>query len=216
MSSASTSPRISPRALKRGVWAAVILVVVAGIALGTRVVPNDDPLAQGTVQFDPATFGSDNFPKIQDGIAKRAVDITTLATAITADPKAAASKYAVQSSGGQVYSVTFTGVVGEGTSGIYKVAVAGFPDSILIRMQTGPAINGTDLRDALGDIKFGQFKNQIEYQNAGSALNEQLKSSVLSTVDAANLTGKTVTVTGVFTLINPAAWLITPSEISVS
>ena len=42
-------------------------------------------------------------------------------------------------------------------------------------MQTGPAINGTDLRDAPGEIKFGQFTNQIEYQNAGAALNNAMK-----------------------------------------
>ncbi|MGT2466735.1 DUF2291 family protein [Mesorhizobium atlanticum] len=29
--------------------------------------------------------------------------------------------------------------------------------------RSGPAINGTDLRDATGDIVFGKFKNQIEY-----------------------------------------------------
>ena len=52
-----------------------------------------------------------------------------------------------------------------------------------IRVQTGPAINGTDLRDATGEVKFGDFKNQIEYQNAGSAINNAMKEAVLAGID---------------------------------
>ncbi|MDQ1130047.1 DUF2291 family protein [Microbacterium sp. SORGH_AS_0888] len=125
------------------------------------------------------------------------------------------STYAVTSSGGPVYSVTFTGVVGTGNAGIYDVAVEGVPSTLRIRVQTGPAINGTDLRDATGDIAFGQFKNQIDYQNAAAALNDQVKSTVLASVDTAALTGKTVTVTGAFTLVNPTAWLVTPVSLEV-
>ena len=70
-------------------------------------------------------------------------------------------------------------------------------------MQTGPAINGTDLRDATGEIKFGEFKNQIEYQNAGSAINNAMKKQVLAGIDTSALPGKTISVVGAFTLVNP-------------
>ena len=59
------------------------------------------------------------------------------------------------------------------------MAVEGL-DGIRVRVQTGPAINGTDVRDATGTVEFGQFKNQIEYQDAGSALNDQVKAQVLA------------------------------------
>ncbi|MCY1247832.1 hypothetical protein D9M72_611990 [compost metagenome] len=84
-----------------------------------------------------------------------------------------------------------------------------------IRVQTGPAVNGTDLRDATGTIEFGQFKNQIEFQNAGSALNNEMKKQVLEGVDVNNLVGKTVSVTGVFKLVNPKNWLVTPVGLEV-
>jgi ABC-type branched-subunit amino acid transport system ATPase component len=58
-------------------------------------------------------------------------------------------------------------------------------------VQTGPAINGTDLRDATGTIEFGQFTNQIEYQDAGSAINNEMKKAVLAGLDPSALTGKT-------------------------
>ena len=107
------------------------------------------------------------------------------------------------------------GVASDQKSGVYTLAVEGLPPDIKVRLQTGPAINGTDLRDAPGDIEFGKFKNQIEYQDAGSALNRAMKKAVLDGIDTANLTGKTLEITGAFRLVNPKNWLITPSSVIV-
>ena len=89
------------------------------------------------------------------------------------------------------------------------------PTDVKIRVQTGPAINGTELRDATGTVQFGQFTNQIEYQNAGSALNNEMKQSVLAAIDTNALAGKTVNVVGAFRLINPKSWLVTPVRLEV-
>ena len=77
------------------------------------------------------------------------------------------------------------------------------------------AIDGTDLRDAPGDIAFGAFKNQIEYQDAGSGINRAMAAEVLAPIDTTALAGKQVTVTGAFRLINPSNWLITPVALEV-
>jgi predicted lipoprotein len=42
-----------------------------------------------------------------------------------------------------------------------------------------------------------------------------MKKAVLGSIDPAQLTGKTVTVTGVFKLINPKNWLVTPVKVEV-
>jgi len=82
-------------------------------------------------------------------------------------------------------------------------------------LQTGPAITGTDLRDASGKIQFGDFTNQIEYQNAGAAINRAMKVAVLEKLDRDALPGKTVQVVGVFRLLSPTNWLITPVRVEV-
>ena len=110
---------------------------------------------------------------------------------------------------------TLTGIAGEPRAGVYPLEVEGLPEDLTVRVQTGPAINGTDLRDAPGDIAFGDFTNQIEYQDAGSGINRAMAAEVLEPVDTANLTGQQVTVTGVFRLINPRNWLITPVAMEV-
>ncbi len=195
--------------------AAAIAILFAAMALDTRTVgvgSSED--ARNTV-FSAEEYGKATFPKVQTEIEARAVDAMALATAIAADRKAAETQYGVGEGIGPVMSVKFNGVVGEGKSGIYKVAVDGLPDNLLLRVQTGPAINGTELRDATGSIAFGQFTNQIEYQDAGSALNNEMKRQVLSTIDTTALTGKTISVVGAFKLINPKSWLVTPVRLSV-
>jgi len=214
-SPAATTRRRLSRKAKRGITVGVIAVVLVGMALGTRVVSADDPLAAGVEEFDAETFGAEQFEVVQEGAIDRAVDATVLAAAIAEDAEAAAAQYSVESSGGPVYSVNLTGVVGEGQSGIYEVQVEGLPDDLLVRVQTGPAINGTELRDATGTFEFGQFTNQIAYQNAAAALNDELKLQVLADVDTTGLTGATISLTGAFTLVNPAAWLITPVELEI-
>jgi predicted lipoprotein len=206
--------RPNPR-LRLTIASVAALVLLAAMAFDTKIVQigsADD--AQPNV-FAPDTYGEQQFPKIQADIEGRAVAADVLAAAIAKDKAAAAKQYGVAGSVGSEIPVKLTGVAGKASSGIYRIAVDGLPDTLVVRVQTGPAINGTDLRDATGTINFGQFTNQIDYQNAGSALNKEMKKQVLAKVDTANLTGKTISVIGVFQLINPNSWLITPVKLDV-
>ncbi|WP_102960364.1 DUF2291 family protein [Mangrovicella endophytica] len=202
-------------AMRIGVAAALGVTLVAAMALDTTVVRIGSENDARTAAFSPEQFGASQFPTVQADVEARAVAAPELAAAIAADKAAASVKYGVAAGTGAVMAVKFTGVVGEGKSGVYKVAVPDLPPELTVRVQTGPAINGTDLRDATGKIGFDQFKNQIEYQNAGSALNNAMKSQVLAGIDGASLPGKTITVTGVFKLINPKSWLVTPVRLEV-
>ncbi|MDR5861339.1 DUF2291 domain-containing protein [Halomonas eurihalina] len=191
---------------------AVAVVVLAAMALDTTVVPIG---AQQEKGFSAERYGAEQFPIVRDSVEKRAVEASELAAAVAEDKAAAGERYGVAAGIGPVVPVTFSGVVGEGKAGIYAVDVEGVPEGLTIRVQTGPAINGTDLRDATGDIEFGQFTNQIEYQNAGAAINDEMKEQVLSGIDTDDLSGESVAVTGVFKLINPNNWLVTPVSLSV-
>jgi predicted lipoprotein len=207
------------RGARKGFRAAVLgggaLLVLVLIALDTTVVQVGSEQDARVQAFSPEAYGQSEFPTIQALIEERAVPASELAAAIAADPAKAAADLGVMSNGTPVFSTTFSGVVGEGRSGVYDVAVEGL-DGIRVRVQTGPAVNGTDVRDATGTVEFGQFTNQIEYQNAGSALNEQVKAQVLEPVDTDALPGKTIEVTGVFRLINPEGWLVTPVRLGVA
>lgn len=207
------APAPSRRGMLLGV--AAIVVLAGAIALDTTVVPIGSEADVRVQAFSPDSYGQQEFPRIQAFVKEKAVDAATLAPEVLADKDAAAQKYGTASSTGAIMFVTLTGVAGEARSGVYPLTVDGVPEDITVRVQTGPAINGTDLRDAPGDIAFGDFKNQIEYQDAGSGINRAMKAAVLDGIDTASLTGKTVTVTGAFRLINPKNWMITPVEVAV-
>lgn len=195
--------------------AGLAVILLAAIALDTKVVPIGGENDVRQAAFSPDAYGDEQFPKIQAFVTGKAIDALKLAPEVLADKAAAAKQYGTASSTGAIMMVKITGVVGDGSSGIVDLAADGMPPEIRVRVQTGPAINGTDLRDAPGDIAFGQFKNQIEYQNAASGINRAMKKVVLDKIDIAGLKGKTIEVVGAFRLVNPKNWLITPVGMTV-
>ena len=217
MSSADLPAPKAPATSRRGLMIslAAVVVVFGAIAFDTKIVRIGSGQDAASQAFSPDKFGAEQFPRIQEFVVKRAVDAPVLASAVLADKAASIKQYGTDSSTGAILPVRLSGVLGEGKSGVYDLKVEGVPDEIHVRVQMGPAINGADLRDAPGDIKFEQFKNQIEYQDAGSGINRAMKKAVLDSIDAANLTGKTIDLIGVFRIINPKNWVITPVKVAV-
>ncbi|MBD1555632.1 DUF2291 domain-containing protein [Vibrio sp. S9_S30] len=205
------------RSLSAGwLWLTFFALATAAILDTTFVVMGSKEDTRQQV-FSVEGYAVATFPSIQSHVFSRAVEATELASAITQNKKEAAEQYGVKSKGGigSVVPVSFRGVVEKGKSGIWTVNIDGMPANIRVRVQTGPAINGTDLRDATGSIEFNQFKNQIEYQNVGAALNNEMKKQVLASIDNTTLEGKEVSVVGVFKLINAKNWLVTPVQFEV-
>ena len=168
--------------------------------------------------FSPDAYGAAEFPKLQAAIVDKAVAADVFAAALAANKDDAIKKYGVPGTTGPEISVKFTGVVGQGKSGIYSVTVPNMPGDVLDPItQTGPAINGTDIRDATGTVSFGQLRqpDRVLQRCRRAALNKEMKQQVLSKIDTANLTGKTVSVVGAFQLINPRGWLVTPVKLEV-
>lgn len=207
----------APASRRKGLYlaAGAVIAVIAAIAADTTVVHVGSEADIRQQAFSPDAFGEAEFPRIRAFILEKAVDGVSIAPEVLADKAAAGRKYGTVSSTGSIVMVRLTGVLGEAKAGNYDLAVEGMPPEMKVRVQTGPAINGTVLRDAPGDIEFGSFKNQIEYQDAGSGINRAMKKAVLDPIDTANLTGRTIEVVGAFRLGNPKNWLITPVSVVV-
>lgn len=196
-----------------GIGAAIILVVA--MALDTKVVTIGGDEDFRVEAFSPDNFGTTEFPRIRALVNERAIDAATLSEELAADKSKATEDHATIAGAFPVFPVRFTGTVGEESSGILNVTVEGLPDGSKIRVQSGPAVNGTELRDFPGDIEFGAFTNQIEYQDAGAGINRAMLAAVLSDIDRDAIPGSTISVVGVFTMINPKNWLVTPVEFEV-
>ena len=166
---------------------------------------------------DSAAFANEYYDaKIVPYIMANAHDLKELDAAIQADPNAAGAKYGKRDGDNAAYSVAtkFTAVAGELKGDLLVLEVEGI--ETVVYLQAGPALNGTAIRDVSGLVNFGMFDNQLAYQDAGTKLNDKVRDNVLSKIDKTALTGKTLTITGAFSLFNPKQYMIVPIAIEVA
>jgi predicted lipoprotein len=159
--------------------------------------------ADNGAPFDATTYANGIWQsKVLPAVAQHSVALDVLLGALKADPAAAAKKYGNEIAGQPNFLVHFTGTVTKiDTSsplGAMTVSVPVNGTTTDVKVDIGPVILGTALRDALPFISFGQFLNQIQYGDVADALNAKIGSDVVSKVDIAKLEGKKLTVAGAF------------------
>lgn len=204
----------------RAIGAGIAALVLALMLLDASWRDDSAPRAavNGREAFDAAKFGRENFaPKVVPALEKRAIELTELEPALAKDADAAGEEYGVRS-GNSPYSfaVRGEGVAKKPEGNIVELEVDGVPSDVTVSLQIGPAINGSALRDASGLYDFNDFLNQVDYAGAGTALNNEVKSTVLKDLDRDALEGKTLKFLGAFTSLAPTAITITPAQLEVS
>ena len=207
---ATKGRRIPAKAILWGLAA----LVVAAMAIDTTYREPGERTAAGEAAFDPERFGRANFaPKVVPALEKQAREITELIPALRENDQAASQRYGHREGNSPFnFPVKGEGVAGKPESGLMPVKVEGL-DGTQVSIQIGPAINGTALRDATGLIRFNQFVNQVDYAEAATALNNEVKRWVLAPLDPETLAGKRVTFLGAFTFLAPSNVVITPAQL---
>lgn len=205
-----------PRIRSWMVGAVVALLVIALAAFSTQVRTIAEVTEDAAPTFDPAVFAEEKFAsEIVPQIESQAVDLATLLADLAggADPADFGNSSGVDSA--FAFPITLTAVVGTPVPPVAPLTVEGVPSDIAVVLQIGPALNGTALRDVTGTISFNQFGNQLEYQDVGTELNNQVRENVLAGIDTTALEGKTVEITGTFLRVNPAFVSIIPVRMEV-
>jgi len=207
---------------------ALIAALVAAALPGCKIIktPTAEEKAATAAKtaFDPnakveAVWQSQAVPYYQ----KRAGELKDVVAAVAAGPDQAGEKYGnpkKQASAPWTYAVKFTGkvVAADTQSRAATLEVDADGDGKAdAKVQIGPALRGTALRDTLDFVNFNEFKNQIEWAQFGKAFNEKANTAFLSAVPRDGITGKTVTVVGAFPLPSGSDLpLVTPSELTVA
>jgi predicted lipoprotein len=105
-----------------------------------------------------------------------------------------------------VYMVEGSGrivdVNAETSLGTAEVEIDGYDGPIKTQLYIGTRIpsDDTSVRDAVGFIAFGDFKEQTEYGKAATEINKRVLSTVLNDVNRDNLVGKPISFKGAFTI----------------
>jgi len=209
------------------VRSAVLVALLAMALPGCKIIktPTAEEKAAETAKsaFDPAAkveaiWQSQAIPYLQ----KRAGELKDVVALATSSPDEAGAKYGntrKQASAPWTYAVKLTGKVVAADTGSRAATIdvdADGDGTADAKVQIGPAVRGTALRDTLEFVNFNEFKNQIEWAQFGKAFNEKINTSLLASLPRDGLSGKTVTVTGAFPL--PASGqlpLVTPAEITL-
>ncbi|BAN03488.1 DUF2291 family protein [Ilumatobacter coccineus] len=199
---------------------AIVVVVLVAAALSTKRVDIDEANAAAGDAFDPAAYAESRYDSvIVPAVTENAIELSSL-LADLADLADGADEATLGNTPGTASSfsfpVTATGVVTEVDGSVATIAVEGVPSDVTVLVQIGPALNGTALRDVTGTISFDEFTNQLEYQRVGTAINDIVRTDVLSAVDPTQLDGATVDVVGAFTRVNPQLVSIVPISMEVT
>ncbi|ULR47625.1 DUF2291 domain-containing protein [Rhizobium sp. K102] len=209
--------------MKGALFAAVVAAALPGCKIIKTPTAEEKAAAAAKTAFDPnAKVEAIWQPQVVPYFEKRAGELRDVMQLVSTSPDAAGEKYGnprKQSSSPWTYAVKITGTVvaADTASRAATLDVDGDGDGKAdAKVQIGPALRGTALRDTLDFVNFNEFKNQIEWAQFGKAFNEKANAAFLSAVPRDGLTGKTVTVIGAFPLPRSGELpLVTPSELKV-
>ena len=176
--------------------------------------------AENTTQseaFDPVAYVDGIWEsKLLPAFNEGAVELSRVLSEIKPDAGGTASKddlidianqYGLITVGeAHVYKVKGSGTIlsvdAETSLGTAEVALDGYEGPIKVLLYIGTRIpsDDTSVRDAVGFITFGDFKEQTEYGKAATEINKRVLSTVLDGIDRDNLVGKTISFKGAFTI----------------
>ena len=175
--------------------ALTVVILIALVLIGrygfTIVKIEDAEKAVQSEAFDPVTYVDGIWSsKLIPAFDKKAVDLSRILSEIQVDANGTASKdslvpiatkYGLITVGeAHVYMVKGTGkvvAVNTDTSlGTIEIQLDGYTGPVKILMYIGTRIpsDETSVRDAVGFINFGDFKEQTEYGKIGSEINKRV------------------------------------------
>jgi predicted lipoprotein len=206
----------------------VVILAVAGFflwpyAFTVVTIEQVEQKAQSEA-FDPISYVDGQWAtKIVPTVEEQAKDLKTVLAEMEPGPDGKvpkaelikiAEKYGLITVGeAHAYMVKGEGVVSKidtsKSTGLMQVTLDGYDGPILVSLYIGPRIpsDETAVRDAVGFITFGDFKEQTEYGKVASEINKRVNAEVLSKLTKDQLQGKRIKFYGAlmirtFNLIN--------------
>ena len=214
----------------RGTWPikaiGPILALAAGLGLGAcKILPT--PSAQGGAGnasgFNPDKMVEDIWAsKVIPYLQQKAGPFAEVHALAKTDQAAAGAKYGnpkKQANSPWTFAVRVEGKIiaanTQSRAGTIDIDVDG-DGKADARVQIGPAVRGTALRDSLDFVQFNDFTNQIDFAQFGKAFNACADKTVLSKLPREALEGRTAKVLGAYTIEGGQDLpLVTPAEAEI-
>jgi predicted lipoprotein len=200
-----------------------LALLVLPLIGGCTIVPIAEVQAvKQSETFDPSAYVDGIWDEqVVPAILEKAHDLPTVLQAIETDLTAAGEQYATISQSGALNFVvrgqaTVATVDTESRNGTAILTPDGYSGATTIVMQIGPLVRGDSVRDGVGFISFGDFKDQTEFGQVSKELNRRVSEGVLAGIDLTTLAGKSISFDGVFTIRTVNQTNIDLSEITIT
>jgi predicted lipoprotein len=204
-------------------WVLFTFCLIGLLAACTIVPIEEMEQIRQSETFDPVSYVDGIWEeRVVPTILEKATDLPTVLTAIGENLEDAGEDYAtISQSGALNFVVRGQGVVHsvntESRNGTAVLQIEEYNGPITVILQVGPLIRGDGVRDGVGFISFGDFREQTEFGQVARELNQRVANEVVAGLDLENLAGKPVSFSGVFTIrttnqtdINLSEIIITP------
>jgi len=209
---------MKPKASTIVIGLVTLLILVLAARYGFTVVSIEE--AESAVQseaFDPVAYVDGIWEsKLMPTFNESAVELSRILNEIELDASGTAAKddliaianqYGLITVGeAHVYMVKGSGTIvsvdAETSVGTAEVQLDGYDGPIKVQFYIGTRISSDNasVRDSVGFIAFGDFKEQTEYGKASTEINKRVLATVLGDIDRENLVGKTISFKGAFTI----------------
>ena len=207
--------------MKKGYALGGVLLILV-LAACTIVPIEEMEEIQASETFDPAAFVEGIWTdQVVPTIVEKSEDLPTVLDAVNSNLTQAGDQYATISQSGALNFVvkgsgTVESVDTESRNGTAVLKIDGYNGPISVILQVGPLIRGDGVRDGVGFIEFGDFKEQTEFGQVSRELNKRVSEDVIGDLDLAGLAGKTVAFDGVFTIRTTNQTNIDLSEVIIT
>jgi len=206
---------------KRMIKILIIVILIVSLAIvsglyGFTVVPiqqMEEIEMRG--KFDPVAFVDEIWEsKLISTIKGKAVDLSMVLGEMKTDDRGFASRdslitiaeeYGLITVGeAQVYMVKGQGKVvnvdTKSSTGTLELLLDEYAGSIKVKLYIGPRIpsDESSVRDVVGFINFGDFRDQTEYGRVNAEINKRINQTVFDSLDKASLQGRTISFYGTF------------------
>ncbi|MER9137047.1 DUF2291 family protein [Mesorhizobium sp. M0830] len=201
-----------------------ILAVMIGISLtACKILPTKSADGGNAPAFDPDKMVEEIWAaKVVPYLEQKAGPFRQVHTLATTDAASAGAKYGnpnKQANAPWTFAVRVEGKIVaanmQSRAATVDIDVDG-DGKADARVQIGPAVRGTALRDSLDFIQFNDFTNQIDFAQFGKAFNSHADKMVLSKLPRHALEGRSAKVLGAYTLGSGQDLpLVTPAEAEI-
>lgn len=212
----------------------VALLLLPILQLGCKaytVVKLNQDKTQGEgvkVYFENTKFNAEEYvakiwdDKVMPFAKEHAKEASLVISEYKQDQDAAGEKYGIRSSSeGIPWNFVIQGkgkvlaVDTESRAGTMDVDLEPYDGTVDLKIQVGPVVKGTAIRDSLSFISFDEFENQIEFAKLANTMNKKACETALGTKEVSGMVSKEVTFLGFFTADGTEDVLVTPVEIAI-